>query len=183
VNEEARTFSINGTTVKYNEWITIDGGTGRVIVGEVPLVPPAINEDFETILEWADELRALGVFWLDEGPQSGPQQGFRRMGGGVPVTLTRLHVRYDNEHFPEDLAFQETGDQQSFQGRYVIRHPWRGDATCSAAAEYRDRLKERRRREAETVASLTGWEPARIHKRMGPDAPPANDPWWKKLWR
>ena len=130
----------------------------------------------------ADELRALGVFWLDEGPQSGPQQGFRR-GAGVPVTLTRLHVRYDNEHFPEDLAFQETGDQQSFQGRYVIRHAWSGDATCPAASEYRERLKERRRREAETVASLTGWEPARIHKRMGPDAPPANDPWWKKLWR
>ena len=35
--------------------ITIDGGTGRVFVGEMPLVPPQINEDFETILGWADE--------------------------------------------------------------------------------------------------------------------------------
>jgi pyruvate,orthophosphate dikinase len=41
--------------------ITIDGGTGRVIVGPVPLVPPAIDENFETILGWADELRRLGV--------------------------------------------------------------------------------------------------------------------------
>ena len=41
--------------------ITIDGGTGRVILGEVPLVPPQINEDFETILGWADELRRLRV--------------------------------------------------------------------------------------------------------------------------
>ena len=41
--------------------ITIDGGTGQVFVGAVPLVPPAINEDFETILGWADELRRLRV--------------------------------------------------------------------------------------------------------------------------
>ena len=41
--------------------ITIDGGTGRVIVGSVPLVPPAIDENFGTILGWADELRRLRV--------------------------------------------------------------------------------------------------------------------------
>jgi pyruvate,orthophosphate dikinase len=43
------------------EVITIDGGTGRVIVGAVPLVPPAIDENFGTVLAWADELRRLGV--------------------------------------------------------------------------------------------------------------------------
>jgi hypothetical protein len=36
------------------------------------------------------------------------------------VFLTRLHVRYDNAHFPEDLVFQETGDRVNFQGRYVL---------------------------------------------------------------
>ena len=41
--------------------ITIDGGTGRVIVGPVRLVPPAIDENFGTILDWADELRRLRV--------------------------------------------------------------------------------------------------------------------------
>jgi pyruvate,orthophosphate dikinase len=41
--------------------ITIDGGTGVVIVGAVELVPPQINEDFETILGWADEHRRLQV--------------------------------------------------------------------------------------------------------------------------
>jgi len=131
----------------------------------------------------ADELRDLGVFWLD-APVQGVAGNVRiPFGVGVPVTLTRLHVRYDDEHFPEDLAFQETGDQQSFQGRYVIRHPWRGDSTCAAATEYRERLPDRRRREAETVASLTGWDSARIHNSMGSDAPRTDDPWWKKLWR
>jgi pyruvate, orthophosphate dikinase len=41
--------------------ITIDGGTGEVIIGEVGLIPPEINEDFETVLDWADDLRRLKV--------------------------------------------------------------------------------------------------------------------------
>ena len=41
--------------------ITIDGGTGLVIIGAVALVPPQINEDFETILGWADDIRRLSV--------------------------------------------------------------------------------------------------------------------------
>ena len=124
-----------------------------------------------------DELRELGVFWVGD-------QNVAFRGGGVPVTLTRLHLRYDAQHFPEDLVFQETGDQQSFQGRYIIRHPWRGESSCSEATAYRERLSARRRTEAETVASLTGWDIARIRSRMGPDAPHgAPIPWWKKLWR
>ena len=41
--------------------ITIDGGTGSVIIGAVPLVPPAIDENFGTILGWADDIRRLRV--------------------------------------------------------------------------------------------------------------------------
>src|SRR5581483_8142958 len=37
-------------------------GTGQVIVGEVELVPPRINDDFQTILQWADDLRRLRVW-------------------------------------------------------------------------------------------------------------------------
>ena len=42
------------------------------------------------------------------------------------VFLTRLHVRYDAAHFPEDLTFQETSDRSNFQARYILRHPWTG---------------------------------------------------------
>src|SRR5207247_3043269 len=56
-----KTVRIGRNKLREGDVITIDGGTGRVIVGEVPLVPPAINEDFETILEWADDLRRLRV--------------------------------------------------------------------------------------------------------------------------
>jgi pyruvate, orthophosphate dikinase len=61
IDMEARTARIGDHDLAEGDTITIDGGTGRVIVGEVALVPPQINEDFETILGWADELRRLKV--------------------------------------------------------------------------------------------------------------------------
>jgi pyruvate,orthophosphate dikinase len=61
VDVEARTASLAGHPLHEGDVITIDGGTGRVILGEVPLVPPQINQDFQTVLEWADEQRRLRV--------------------------------------------------------------------------------------------------------------------------
>jgi pyruvate, orthophosphate dikinase len=61
VDVKARTASLNGTKLNEGDVITIDGGSGEVIVGEVELIPPDINEDFETVLGWADELRRLKV--------------------------------------------------------------------------------------------------------------------------
>src|SRR2546421_1905450 len=61
VDVRAKTARLGGHDLSEGAVLTIDGGTGRVILGEVPLVPPQINEDFETILEWADGLRRLKV--------------------------------------------------------------------------------------------------------------------------
>ncbi|HVD26329.1 MAG TPA: pyruvate, phosphate dikinase [Gaiellaceae bacterium] len=61
VDAQAKTASIDGTKLAEGDVITIDGGTGEVIVGEVALIPPDINEDFETVLGWADDLRRLKV--------------------------------------------------------------------------------------------------------------------------
>ena len=61
IDTRAKTAQIGGHEVSEGDVITIDGGTGRVIIGPVDLVPPQINEDFGTVLEWADELRRLKV--------------------------------------------------------------------------------------------------------------------------
>src|SRR5512133_3901639 len=61
IDLDKRMLTIGGHLLAEGDTITIDGGTGRVVIGEVPLVPPQINEDFETILGWADELRRLKV--------------------------------------------------------------------------------------------------------------------------
>ncbi|HYE16209.1 MAG TPA: pyruvate, phosphate dikinase [Pyrinomonadaceae bacterium] len=54
-------FNVNGTVVTKGEWITVDGSTGRVFVGQVPTVQPALGEDFRELMSWADEFRRLRV--------------------------------------------------------------------------------------------------------------------------
>jgi pyruvate,orthophosphate dikinase len=61
VDHAAKKALIAGHELGEGDVITVDGGTGRVILGPVDLVPPQINEDFETILGWADGLRRLKV--------------------------------------------------------------------------------------------------------------------------
>jgi hypothetical protein len=123
----------------------------------------------------SDELKRLGVFWTDD-----------RTGPPPDVFLTRLHVRYDNAHFPEDLVFQETADRANFQGRYVLRHAWTLRDSCDAAAAYRRSITERQEQEAGRLASLTGWKLADIRTRMrlGQAAAPQRQPaWWERLWK
>jgi Na+-translocating ferredoxin:NAD+ oxidoreductase RnfD subunit len=121
----------------------------------------------------SDELRRLGVFWADRGDNTPPT-----------VFLTRLHVRYDKAHFPEDLVFQETADRANFQGRYVLRHAWTGTDSCSEAAAYRRTLVARHTSEAEQLARLTGWTVADIRGKMGPEPPPLPDSaWWERIWK
>jgi pyruvate,orthophosphate dikinase len=61
IDLERRVARLNGRELAEGDLLTIDGGTGNVIIGAVDLVPPSINEDFETLLGWADELRRLRV--------------------------------------------------------------------------------------------------------------------------
>jgi pyruvate,orthophosphate dikinase len=69
IDRDTKTVRIGGRELHEGDVITIDGGTGRVIVGEVPLVPPQINEDFETVLGWADEVRRLKVRTNADNPE------------------------------------------------------------------------------------------------------------------
>jgi len=61
IDLERRVASIGGRELTEEDMITIDGGSGDVILEDVDLVPPQINEDFETILGWADDVRRLKV--------------------------------------------------------------------------------------------------------------------------
>jgi Na+-translocating ferredoxin:NAD+ oxidoreductase RnfD subunit len=144
-----------------------------------------------------DELQKLGVFWLDGPPSAGGPGGSNPMARrpmpmprprpGSDVFVTRMHVRYDGTTFPEDLVFQETTDRANFQGRYVLRHAFKGQSTCEAMDAYRRELVQRHEREAQTLANLTGWPIADIRKRMGTNtpAPPAGDDsaWWRRIWK
>ena len=128
----------------------------------------------------ADELRGLGVFWQESNARSG--KGLTPQAQNV--FLTRLHIRYDAGHFPEDLMFQETSDRSNFQARYILRHPWTGTDECPAAAAYRQQLRDRYEREAQTLANLTGWNIGEIRKSMNIASIPVPDEkkWYQRLW-
>jgi len=116
------------------------------------------------------ELAELGARWI-ESDEDTPFAMRRSAAAGAFVT--RLHVRYDAAHFPEDLAFMETRDRENFQGRYVLRHPWKGTASCPAAETYRASLPARFKQEAQNLAGLTGWDAKEIATRMEAAGQPA----------
>ncbi|HSE58794.1 MAG TPA: DUF2330 domain-containing protein [Nitrospiraceae bacterium] len=128
----------------------------------------------------ADELRELGVFWLED--HRSPSMP---MGAGQDAYVTRLHVRYDAAHFPEDLSFQETADRSNFQARYILRHAWEGSDDCPAAKAYREHVRQRYEREARTLATLTGWDLGAIRREMKLDGPAPDQyrPWYERLWK
>lgn len=61
IDLDQRKFSVGNVVVKEGDLISIDGTTGSVILGEVPLVDPQLGGEFEVLLGWADEIRRLGV--------------------------------------------------------------------------------------------------------------------------
>ena len=104
------------------------------------------------------------------------------------VFVTRLHVRYDDEHFPDDLHFVQTADRSNFQGRYVLRHPFSGAAACDEARSYRKDLLARLNTQASTLAQLTGWPRETIVSRMDITQVQAQvrldgEPWWRGIWK
>jgi hypothetical protein len=133
-----------------------------------------------------EELRKAGVFW---GNNSDESIGNPRSGRPIfsnNTFITRLHVRYSRTQFAEDLVFQETSNRDNFQGRYVMRHPYRGTLTCSAAQDYQRRVTDRQQQEAQNLAKLTGWNIADITKRIQPltafrPTSNGNEPFWP--WR
>ncbi len=92
------TATLAGQVLQEGDMITIDGGTGRVFVGEVPLVPPQINDDFETILSWADAQRRLKVRANADNPEDALRA---RDFGAEGIGLCRTeHMFFGDERLP-----------------------------------------------------------------------------------
>jgi len=131
-----------------------------------------------------DELQQLGAGWLGDGAAAGR---------GIQVFVTRLHARYDAASFPEDLSFEETGNQENFQARYVLRTPNHGNCDCPAGTEYRNTLVARRDAQRASLAALTGWTDEHVRDAMASTVDDAwlpavaaaagQDHWWNRIWK
>ena len=130
------------------------------------------------------ELKQAGVFWLDNPDSDAmpqPSGGFRpNRFPSSSVFITRLHVRYTRDKFPEDLVFQETGNRNLFQGRYVLRHAFTGEPKCQAAYQYRRSLPRQFEQQAQNLARLTGWNIQDIRKKL-PQIRADVRPFWQQL--
>ncbi len=61
VDEEARSFTVDGRRIAEGDWITVDGSSGRVFAGQTALIAPALSGNFLRLMQWADRIRQLRV--------------------------------------------------------------------------------------------------------------------------
>jgi pyruvate,orthophosphate dikinase len=90
-------FTVGGITVKEGDVISIDGATGEVFLGKVPKVDPKFEEEKDLIqaLDWADEIKALGVLTNADNPEDSRRA---RMFGAKGIGLCRTeHMFFDQE--------------------------------------------------------------------------------------
>lgn len=106
----------------------------------------------------AQDIVQAGVWWLnkDWNDYSDVEEQGDEYGVSSSVHFTRLHFRYNRDHFAQDLMFQLTPNKENFQARYVITHPATGSFTCDAGKKYLQDLKKRRRAELGELTALTG---------------------------
>ncbi|MFN6476565.1 DUF2330 domain-containing protein [Nostoc sp. DedQUE07] len=130
-----------------------------------------------------EELKQAGVFWLDDNSTSNVPvpPSFRRPSPRSNVFISRLHVRYTRDKFPEDLIFQQTANSESFQGRYVLQHPFQGELKCQAGREYKQSLPKRFEQEAQTLAKLTNWKIQDIRNKMKLSVGNLQYSWWENV--
>lgn len=98
IDMENKQFQVGNSVVKEGDVISIDGSTGQVILGEVPMIEPDLSPEFLKLLEWADEIRTLGVRANADTPEDAAKA--REFGaGGIGLTRTE-HMFMAQDRLP-----------------------------------------------------------------------------------
>ena len=112
VDSKAQTLSVADTVVNSGDQITIDGGTGEIMLGEVPTVQPKLASEFATLMEWADGIRRLRVRANAETPTD--TRAAREFGAeGIGLCRTE-HMFFDGDRI---VAVREMIVAESLAGR------------------------------------------------------------------
>jgi pyruvate,orthophosphate dikinase len=109
IDYAAKVFTVDGTTVKEGEWLTLNGSTGEVIVGKIDTVDPELSGDFATLMEWADEFRQLGVRTNVDTPEDAARA---RSFGAEGIGLCRTeHMFFGEERIKYMRAMIMSADE------------------------------------------------------------------------
>jgi len=101
-----------GVTIKRGDVVTIDGGTGEVFLGALPLVEPEVSAHFEELLSWADEFRRLGVKANADTPEDA---ALARKFGAEGIGLTRtehMFLGHERTQIVQDMILAETTEER-----------------------------------------------------------------------
>jgi len=112
IDEKNKTFIVGQTAISRYAWITLDGSTGRVILGKADLVQPELSEDYATLMKWADAVRKLQVMANADTPKDA---ALARKFGAKGIGLCRTeHMFFAKERI---LAVREMILAENKSGR------------------------------------------------------------------
>ena len=99
VHEEEKFIELGGHKIKEGEYISLDGSTGKIYLGDIPTVEASISGNFERIMNWADEFRRLQVRTNADTPEDAANAV--RMGAeGIGLTRTE-HMFFNPDRIPK----------------------------------------------------------------------------------
>jgi pyruvate,orthophosphate dikinase len=113
-------ISPDGTKIAKDEYITIDGGTGRVISGKAPLIEPEIGGNLEKLLKFADEIRKLGVRANANTPEDAKKA---KKFGAEGIGLLRIERMFlDPERLPivQDMIMSKTKEEREVHLKKIV---------------------------------------------------------------
>ncbi len=112
VSEEKREFIANGKTYQEGEYISLDGSTGMVYLGEIPTAEPSISGRFEEIMQWADDIRRLKIRTNADNPKDA-MAAIKFGAEGIGLCRTE-HMFFHEERIPEvrKMILSKTKEQR-----------------------------------------------------------------------
>lgn len=112
IDLNAKEFRVGDTVVKYLDTITIDGSTGQIFLGEIPMIDPELSDEFQKLLEWADEVRKIGVRANADNPVDA-KKAFEFGAGGVGLCRTE-HMFMDPKRIPivQEMILADSYDER-----------------------------------------------------------------------
>jgi len=112
INLEDKTLRVGDTLLHEGDTLSLDGGTGRVILGDVPLIDPELSEEFKQLLQWADDVRRLGVRANADTPEDAAKA---RAFGAAGIGLCRTeHMFMAQDRIPivQEMILAETFEER-----------------------------------------------------------------------
>ena len=155
VNDEARSFAADGAVVREGDWISLDGSTGRVMLGEAPTIPAEVTGEFGTFMSWADDLRRLKVRSNADIPRDAKQA---RSFGAEGIGLCRTeHMFFAADRLPHVVAMiMAAPEAKSLEAEVTAKRAQLAGADGHAARELKKELTALERRMAAPMKAYKG---------------------------